>query len=190
MSSTINSKYLKWMKQALVVAKKGLEMKEVPVGCVLVYKDEIVIGESHNLTNLTKNPTRHAEFVAIDQALEWCVQNNLEWKEIKESTILYVTCEPCIMCASALRNMGISECYYGCSNERFGGCGSVLEICKSEKSENPGSSYPVTKGVYADLAIKLLQAFYSGENPTAPDPKCKKQRLKTELNNEEFKINS
>lgn len=187
MSSIVSSNYLKWMKKALEVAKRGLESKEVPVGCVLVYNDETIIGEGHNLTNISKNPTLHAEFVAIDQGLEWCKQKSLEWKEVFKKTTLYVTCEPCIMCASALRNMEISECYFGCSNDRFGGCGSVLNLCSSDHSENSGFPYTVTKGVYPDLAVKLLQAFYSGENPTAPDPKCKKKRLKTELDHNDFK---
>jgi tRNA-specific adenosine deaminase 2 len=176
----INESTLKWMKKALSVGKKALEVKEVPVGCVLVYKDETVIGEGHNLTNHTKNPTRHAEFVAIDQALDWCVNNNLEWLEVFKSTTLYVTCEPCIMCASALRHMAISKCVYGCSNERFGGCGSVLDLSNNNVM-NSGWSYSIESDVCADLAITLLKAFYSEENPFAPDPKSKKNRVKTEL---------
>lgn len=173
---------LKWMKQALVVAKRALEMKEVPVGCVLVYRNETVIGEGHNLTNHTKNPTRHAEFVAIDEALEWCADQKLDWHDVFSSTTLYVTCEPCIMCASALRRMSIAECVYGCSNDRFGGCGSVMDLSSQETGENAGTPFPVTKGVCADLAVKLLQTFYSCENPFAPEPKNKKNRIKTELN--------
>lgn len=185
MNSAINSNNLKWMKKALTIAKKGLEAKEVPVGCVLVYQNETVIGEGHNLTNFTKNPTRHAEFVAIDQALEWCTQNKLDWKNVFRNTTLYVTCEPCIMCTSALRQIGIGQCFFGCSNERFGGCGSVLNICNSNDSDD--LSFQVVKGVEADLAIKLFQAFYSGENMAAPEPKCKKNRLKTELVEDDFK---
>ena len=70
---TLNSsKHLKWMREALNVGRKALELKEVPVGCVIVYEnerenkiEEIIIGHGHNLTNLSKNPTRHAEFEAI-----------------------------------------------------------------------------------------------------------------------------
>lgn len=170
-----------WMKQALTIAKKGLDMKEVPVGCVLVYKNESIIGQGHNLTNLTKNPTQHAEFVAIDQALEWCFQKQLDWKDVFKSTSLYVTCEPCIMCTSALRILNIAECVYGCSNERFGGCGSVLSL-SSAGSNNHGSDFPVINGIYADSAINLLKAFYSNENPFSPNPKSKKNRTKIELN--------
>ena len=65
MAQLVSSSHLKWMKEALEVAKKALEFKEVPVGCVIVYNDATVIGKGHNLTNVLKNPTRHAEFEAI-----------------------------------------------------------------------------------------------------------------------------
>ena len=69
-----SSNHLKWMREALSVARRALDFKEVPVGCVIVYndgdegcnkKDSLIIGQGHNLTNVTKNPTRHAEFEAI-----------------------------------------------------------------------------------------------------------------------------
>lgn len=168
-----------WMKQAIRLGKKALEVKEVPVGCVLVYKNETIIGEGHNLTNQTKNPTRHAEFVAIDEALSWCTRNHLDRAEVFHSTALFVTCEPCIMCASALRLLGLSECVYGCSNDRFGGCGSVLDL---SGSVGQGEPFPVVSGVCADLCVNLLKAFYSNENPFAPNPKSKKNRSKAEFN--------
>ena len=59
--------HLKWMKEALNVANKALAFKEVPVGCVIVYEDTSIIGQGHNLTNVLKNPTRHAEFEAIGE---------------------------------------------------------------------------------------------------------------------------
>lgn len=171
---------IKWMKKALLVAKSALELKEVPVGCVLVYKNESIIGQGHNLTNLTKNPTRHSEFIAIDEALKWCSDRSLVWQDVFKETTLYVTCEPCIMCASALRVVHISDCVYGCSNERFGGCGSVLNV--NDDANNAGPVLNVTKGVCSELAIKLLQAFYSNENPFAPEPKVKENRVKTSVN--------
>ena len=60
------SSHLKWMREALSVGKRALELKEVPVGCVIVYDElDTIIGHGHNLTNVSKNPTRHAEFEAI-----------------------------------------------------------------------------------------------------------------------------
>lgn len=64
-----SANHIKWMKEALSVAKKALMAKEVPVGCVIVYNDETIIGSGHNLSNLLKNPTRHAEFSAIGKLI-------------------------------------------------------------------------------------------------------------------------
>jgi len=95
---------------------------------------------------------------------------------------LFVTCEPCIMCASALRILEIKIVYFGCSNERFGGCGSVLNIHKEiENNSHPG--YEVVSGIFKEEAIDLLQKFYLLENSSAPTPISKtKKRGKIESN--------
>lgn len=165
------------MSEALAVAKHALPLNEVPVGCILLTKDDLIIGKGHNLTNLTMNPTRHAEFNAIDEAMSWCADRQLNWKDVFAECTLYVTCEPCIMCASALKLANIKTWVYGCSNERFGGCGSVLNIHK-DKSEGNQNEVTVIKGIQEDLAIKLLQSFYACENPFASDPKPKTNRTK------------
>ncbi|XP_044279323.1 tRNA-specific adenosine deaminase 2 isoform X1 [Varanus komodoensis] len=116
-----------WMDQAVNMAKEALEKGEVPVGCLMVYNNE-VIGKGRNEVNETKNATRHAEMVAIDQVITWCHQHKKACEEVFSHTALYVTVEPCIMCAAALRVMKIPLVVYGCQNERFGGCGSVLNI--------------------------------------------------------------
>ncbi|XP_039725669.1 tRNA-specific adenosine deaminase 2 isoform X2 [Pteropus medius] len=121
----------KWMEAAMQMAKEALENIEVPVGCLMVYNNEVV-GKGRNEVNQTKNATRHAEMVAIDQALDWCRQNGKSPSEVFECTVLYVTVEPCIMCAAALRLMKIPLVVYGCQNERFGGCGSVLDIASAD----------------------------------------------------------
>ncbi|CAI5770226.1 tRNA-specific adenosine deaminase 2 isoform X2 [Podarcis lilfordi] len=95
-----------WMDLAVNMAKEALESGEVPVGCLMVYNNEI-IGKGKNEVNETKNATRHAEMVAIDQVMDWCRQNEKEPKEVFANTVLYVTVEPCIMCAAALRMMSI-----------------------------------------------------------------------------------
>ncbi|CAN8203977.1 unnamed protein product [Coccothraustes coccothraustes] len=100
---------LAWMDQALDVAKEALEKGEVPVGCLLVYNGE-VIGRGRNEVNETKNATRHAEMVAIDQVLDWCKQHKRDYREVFPQLVLYVTVEPCIMCAAALRLMSILSC--------------------------------------------------------------------------------
>lgn len=126
------------------------------------------------------NPTRHAEFNAIDEAMEWCRQKELNWIDVFSESTLYVTCEPCIMCASALRLVHIKTWVFGCSNDRFGGCGSVLNIHNdSVNSDKSQDQQPVTivRGVEEEKAIKLLQSFYSCENPFATEPKVKKNRV-------------
>jgi tRNA-specific adenosine deaminase 2 len=175
---------IKWMKQALNIARNALVAKEVPVGCVIVHNDEVIIGRGHNLTNVTKNPTRHAEWEAIDEALSWCKENSLDSNEVLSKATLYVTCEPCIMCASALRLMNLRNCVFGCNNDRFGGCGGVLDLTGNDSvtgRANQGSDLVITKGVCAEQAIKLLQSFYACENPFAPEPRTKENRKKPEI---------
>ncbi|XP_041535878.1 tRNA-specific adenosine deaminase 2 isoform X3 [Microtus oregoni] len=121
----------KWMEEAMRMAKEALENTEVPVGCLMVYNNEIV-GKGRNEVNQTKNATRHAEMVAIDQVLDWCRQHSHRPADVFEHTVLFVTVEPCIMCAAALRLMKIPLVVYGCQNERFGGCGSVLNIASAD----------------------------------------------------------
>ncbi|MBN3272264.1 ADAT2 deaminase, partial [Polyodon spathula] len=96
----------KWMQKAFEMAKDALENGEVPVGCLMVYNNEI-LGRGRNEVNETKNATRHAEMVAIDQVLDWCHCNDKDPGEVFERTVLYVTVEPCIMCAGALRLLSI-----------------------------------------------------------------------------------
>ncbi|NXU49549.1 ADAT2 deaminase, partial [Turnix velox] len=175
-------------------AKEALENGEVPVGCLLLYNGE-VIGRGRNEVNETKNATRHAEMVVIDRVLDWCKEHNKDYTEVFPQTVLYVTVEPCIMCAAAIRLMSIlsclfmpegcmSKCYsfgegphiviYGCQNERFGGCGSVLNI-SSDDLVDTGEPFKCVSGYRAKEAVKLLKAFYRQENPNAPKSKVRKK---------------
>ncbi|XP_028913769.1 tRNA-specific adenosine deaminase 2 isoform X2 [Ornithorhynchus anatinus] len=129
----------RWMERATHMAQEALENGEVPVGCLMVYNNKIV-GMGRNEVNETKNATRHAEMVAIDQVLNWCLRRGKNPTEVFQRTVLYVTVEPCIMCAAALRIMRIPLVVYGCQNERFGGCGSVLNI-SSDDLPNTGTAF-------------------------------------------------
>ncbi|KAG2042654.1 cytidine deaminase-like protein [Suillus americanus] len=179
--------HLKWMREAMVMAEEALAHSEVPVGCVFVRKNSI-IARARNRTNELRNASRHAELEAIDLILA-------DMELAPESTrypladiVLYVTVEPCIMCASALRQLGIKEVFYGCENEKFGGCGSVLGVNASVRHPvHP--SYRATGGYLREEAIMILRRFYVTENtngmsyysPT-PIPKQKSSRvLKTEI---------
>ncbi|NXF38758.1 ADAT2 deaminase, partial [Nyctibius bracteatus] len=149
-------------------AKEALEKGEVPVGCLLVYNGE-VIGRGRNEVNETKNATRHAEMVAIDQVLDWCKQQNRDYTEVFPQSVLYVTVEPCIMCAAAVRLMSILSCLF-----RFGGCGSVLSI-SSDDMVDTGEPFECVSGYRAKEAVEMLRAFYRQENPNAPKSKVRKK---------------
>ncbi|NXX94894.1 ADAT2 deaminase, partial [Centropus bengalensis] len=146
-------------------AKEALESGEVPVGCLLVHGGQVV-GKGRNEVNETKNATRHAEMVAIDQVLEWCKQHNRDYTEVCAHSVLYVTVEPCIMCAAALRLMSILSCLFmlGDCDSRFGGCGSVLSI-SSDDMVDSGEPFECISGYRAKEAVEMLKAFYRQENP-------------------------
>ena len=86
---------------------------------------------------------------------------------------LYVTCEPCIMCAAALSQVGIGKVYFGCRNDKFGGCGSILSLHYDIHPNHNG--YPVVGGILAEEAVRLLRSFYERENMHAPDDKRKRK---------------
>lgn len=163
----------KWMKVALEQAEEALSAKEVPVGCVFVKNGEIV-AKARNRTNEWHNATLHAELAAIDQFIH---KEPLPYNDIT----LYVTVEPCIMCASALRQLGIGKVIYGCGNDRFGGCGSILDINTTPKLDSH-DEYDAYGGYFREEAIMMLRRFYLTQNSNAPKPKNKANRvLKTEF---------
>ncbi|KAI9228972.1 MAG: cytidine deaminase-like protein [Piptocephalis tieghemiana] len=165
----------RWMNKAFDQAKEAYQVGEVPVGCVIVQRGaDHILGGGRNETNKTGNATRHAELVAVDRIL----QSTPYDASIFRDSLLFVTVEPCIMCASALRQLGFLKVYYGCGNDRFGGCGSVLSI----HSDPVGDQVPFEAigGLDADKAVLLLRQFYLRENDHAPVPKKKSNRqLKT-----------
>ena len=174
----MDSDELHWMKEALQLAEAALKIGEVPVGCILVYEHEgqqVIIGQGRNEVTETKNATRHAEMIAIDQAMAWAKEKNLKPNVVLEKCKLYVTVEPCIMCASALRELQLTSIVYGCANERFGGCGSVLTVSNDELDSELPPLHCVA-GVLADEAVTLLKDFYKCENPNAP---IEKRKIKT-----------
>jgi tRNA-specific adenosine deaminase 2 len=158
--------HLRFMKGALHMAEKALALGETPVGCVIVHEGEIV-GSGMNDTNKSRNGSRHAEFLAITKLLSSHPPSILQLSD------LYVTVEPCIMCASALRQYGIRNVFFGCGNERFGGTGTVLSIHSDAILHRP---YPSCGGLYRKEAINMLRRFYIQENEKAPQPRPKRQR--------------
>ncbi|KAG0588686.1 hypothetical protein KC19_2G261600 [Ceratodon purpureus] len=178
---------MNFMKLAFAEAKGALARLEVPVGCVIV-KDGVVIGRGSNRTNETRNATRHAEMEATDMVLcLWQQSSTAHSDSVStggfQQCDLYVSCEPCIMCASALSLLGFREVYYGCGNDRFGGYGSVLDIhtdgcapCglshdQSEVHEvQKTRGFECVRGLMADEAVALFQGFYENGNQNAPRP--------------------
>ena len=186
-----------WMEEAFAMAEEALREEEVPVGCVFV-KSDTIIARGRNEVNETKNATKHAEMVAlaqlrrsVQQNCRVCTktdQNIIQSKErspVKDTTCncedtfrrevadctVYVTCEPCIMCAAALRMCGICNVVFGCCNDRFGGNGSVLSVHNSHSSLM--KAYQVESGAQAERAMSLLTQFYKNENKNAPEHKRK-----------------
>jgi len=169
-----------FMERALEQAKFALDNLEVPVGCVIV-EDGKVISSGSNRTNATRNATRHAEMEAIDVLLREWQKMGLDQAQVADKFAgcdLYVTCEPCIMCATALSILGIREVYFGCANDKFGGCGSIMSLHQGSTSSDDlsGSQPPKPKGfkctggIMPEEAVALFKCFYEQGNPNAPRP--------------------
>jgi len=154
----------KFIEKSFALAKEALLIGEVPIGCVIVHNNEI-IGRGRNRVNQYKNGCRHAELEAIDDVVNRALQMKWKPEELLAKSEVYVTVEPCLMCASSLQHYRIPVIVYGCDNERFGGCGSVFDVFKI----NPdGFKSKIYKGYNADQAVLLLKQFYEDENPNCP----------------------
>jgi tRNA(adenine34) deaminase len=117
----MKSEHAKWMKYALREAEKAYSENEVPVGCVIVFQNS-VIARSHNRVETLKDPTAHSEILAITSASEY-----LNSKQLAGCT-MYVTLEPCVMCAGAIVLSKIENLYFGAFDLKNGACGSVMNI--------------------------------------------------------------
>ncbi len=147
----------KWMREALILAKQASDAGEVPVGCVVVCGDEIV-GRGCNNRENGKNALHHAEVLAIDEACR-----NLGGWRLWHCT-LYVTLEPCPMCAGAILNARIPRVVYGAADKKAGACGTNLNLMQTPNYPHP----TVERGVLEAECTALLQAFF--QNMRA-DPK-------------------
>ena len=161
----------RFMRMALAEGQVALNAGEIPVGCVFIDSttDE-VIAKGSNRTNETKCGTSHAEMNCIHDMSTRCIDDLSECE-------LYVTCEPCIMCAAALSMLRIKAVYFGCHNDRFGGNGSILSVHQSLRPPHLSGhhAYPVHAGILKSEAIALFQEFYNKENRRAPESKRKRK---------------
>ena len=140
---------LKFMDEALVLAKEAFEAGEVPVGCIIVRKGEIV-GRGRNRREAGKNALAHAEIEAINDACR-----NLGGWRLWECT-LYVTLEPCPMCAGAIINARIPRVVYGASDAKCGATGSVCNLFSMEFNHHP----VVESGIREEACADLLREFF------------------------------
>ncbi len=140
-----------FMREALLLAGKAAEAGEVPVGAVVV-KDGVVVGRGHNRPVSSHDPTAHAEVAAMRDAAEKLRNYRLTGCE------LYVTLEPCAMCAGAIMHARIGRVVYGAADPKAGACGSVVNLF-AEKRLNHHAV--VAGGVLAEEAGRLLQGFFS-----------------------------
>lgn len=139
-----------YMREALTLARECLKTGDVPVGCVVVDADGRIIGRGRNRREELGSATRHAEVEAIEEA---CTHVG-SWRLTGCS--LYVTLEPCPMCAGAIWNARISELWYGAREERSGCCGSVLNLF----AENLDHATAVRGGLLETECAAVLSEFF------------------------------
>eukprot|EP00920_Eleutheroschizon_duboscqi_P033999 GHVT01081599.1.p2 GENE.GHVT01081599.1~~GHVT01081599.1.p2 ORF type:complete len:323 (+),score=21.45 GHVT01081599.1:3163-4131(+) len=158
-----------FMRAALNEAAVAHSAGEVPVGCVFVDAiNKVILAGAGNETNQSRNGCRHCELVAIDAILH--SRHQARGNRAMADVDLFVTCEPCIMCTAAIQLCGVRRVFYGCPNDRFGGCGSVLSLHEGVAVKGlPGLK--CYGGILADDAIAILQTFYSRGNPRVPEAK-------------------
>jgi len=145
-----------WMQYALVQAEKAYEAEEVPVGAVVVFKNRI-IGRGYNQRERLNDPTAHAEIIAITAAA-----NTLEdWR--LNDCFLFVTKEPCPMCAGAIVNARLKMVVFGCYDEQEGCCGSLYQLCGDPRFK---TQVAVKGGVLEKRSLSLIQDFFKLQRNT------------------------
>jgi len=138
------------MQRALELARKAQELGEVPIGAVLV-RDDQIIGEGYNAPISQQDPTAHAEIMALRDAARRVGNYRLL------NTTLYVTIEPCTMCAGALIHARVAELVYGASEPRSGAVTSIFDILQSNTLNH---KVAVRHGVLANECAALMQEFF------------------------------
>ena len=141
----------RYMTLALREAGIAAERDEVPVGAVIVHDGKIV-GRAHNQREMLRDPTAHAEMLAITQAAEGLERWRLS------GTTLYVTLEPCAMCAGAIVLARIPRIVYGASDPKAGACGSVMDLVRHEKLNH---RVELVGGVLAEECSYVLRDFFA-----------------------------
>lgn len=139
-----------FMKQAVKQAKKAYDKLETPIGCVIVYENKI-IARGYNKRNMKKNTLAHAEILAINKASKVLG----DWR--LEDCTMYVTLEPCPMCAGAIVQARIPRVVIGSMNPKAGCAGSVLNLLQQDGFNH---QVEITKGVLAEECSGLMTSFF------------------------------
>ena len=151
----VNDQY--YMKLALEEAKKALAIEEVPIGAVVICKDKVV-GRGYNFKERAHDPTGHAEIIALRDAA-----NNLaSWR--LDQCQLYVTIEPCPMCAGAIVQARIKRLVYGAADPKAGATGSLYNLVEDERFNHQVTE--LKGGVLAEECRDLLKGFFNSLRKT------------------------
>ena len=140
----------KYMKMAIVQAKKAERLDEVPIGCVIVH-DGMVVGRGYNRRNIDRNTLSHAELNAIKKAS----RKLGDWR--LDDCEMYVTTEPCQMCAGAIVQARIKKVYIGCMNPKAGCAGSIYNLLQEPAFNHQVSLF---KGVLEEECSQMLKDFF------------------------------
>lgn len=141
---------IKYMKIALAEARKAYQRAEVPIGAVVICNDQVV-GRGFNLREQTQDPTSHAEMIALREA----AKNEASWR--LENCQLYVTLEPCPMCAGAILQSRIERLVYGASDPKAGAVNSLYQLLNDDRFNH---QVEVEAGVMEKEAAQLLKSFF------------------------------
>lgn len=155
-----------YMRMAMEEARKAADLGEVPIGAVVVYdpvdpatrkhllEEPQVIARAHNLRETMRDPAGHAEFLACEAA-----SKHLDAWRLTGCTV-YVTLEPCIMCAGLLHQARVDRCVYGAADTKAGALGTLYQMNADERLNH---TYPVTAGVLEQECAGLLKDFFTAK---------------------------
>ncbi|MBX3230547.1 MAG: tRNA adenosine(34) deaminase TadA [Labilithrix sp.] len=140
------------MREAIGLAERAAAMGEVPVGAIVVDADGARLGEGFNLRERDQDPTAHAEMIAVRAA----AQAKRSWR--LEGATLYVTLEPCAMCAGALVHARVARVVWGCDDPKGGACRTLFTIGQDARLNH---RFEMTPGVLADECAERLRSFFA-----------------------------
>lgn len=142
-----------WMALALEEARTAFDLDEVPIGAVIV-QDGRLVGRGHNLTRSRRDPTAHAELLALAEATRHTGDMRLP------AAVVYTTIEPCFMCAGALSHARVARVVWGARDPKFGGCASLGEVLTDPRLNHRAE---ITEGVLAESSRELLRTFFGSK---------------------------